>query len=682
MNTIAARFRNVFSSLVDRYMRFTAPGPSGLPNWRVLVSLPLVVAIVLGVLVALGLSGTSSGAHWFALGSGTDPRLIDGVPRGIRSDEWLVQQSWVVSQYNQGFPAVNQSFPGGYDPTVLNDLPSWDWSSLFRPHLWGYLLFGLDVGVAWHWWFPAFGLLSACYVFFVTLFPRRMISGALLAGATFFTPFVQWWYMPNTLWSIAWPLLGMAAVVWVLRDERFRVRVAWGILTGYVAVTMAMGLYIPFMIPGVLVFFSFSVGYLLRAKTEYLPSLKVGLHRLLPLAIAGGGAVAIAAVYALSRLATFEGILSTVYPGQRFEATGSLTVKDPVLAGITGAPWNSALMRVGDQTLLGLNASEASSAFLLCAFVLPALLIFAARSLRIGAKPDWLLIACLLCLTFIGAYLLVPGWDSVAHVLQLDRVPPERFRIVFVLFIPVFAALVIDQVERASGRYQWALGLVSGVMTSGLIALSYWRLKTLDPSVLGAAANWKLISVLIVAGVALLFVRKFTGLAIVSLLVCSALTSWGVNPIYRGVFNLSETEAGTAITRIDGKSSGTWVGVGGYTIMAILVEAGVESYSGVQNYPATKMWHDIDPSSKYETEWNRLGHVRWSFAPGEPRVVNPQPDVIAATIDSCSDFAQKHVRYLLSDAPAESTGCLALKSSMQEGLVSMFIYEVVPKPAL
>lgn len=666
------------SRLVARWATFVMPTLLGLPNWRVVLWFPVAAALGSAVLIAFGLSGTSSGAHWAVLGSGPDPRLLDGIPRGIRADEWLVQQGWVVSQVNRGFPPLNSMFPGGTDMTVLNELPSWDWSSLFRPHLWGYLFFGLNVGMAWHWWIPALALVSACYLFAVTILPRRPMLAAFLAVAVFFTPFLQWWFTPSTLFSLAWPFFAMTSIVWILVDDRRWVRVSWSVLTGYLAVTLAMGLYVPYIIPGLLVFLSFSIGYLLRAKPWLDGGPKAALRRLFPLLLAGLAAVSVTAIWALTRLSTFTAILSTVYPGQRLVPTGTVRVGDPYLTGIAGAPWNQALKAVSGTTVLGLNSSEASTVIMLSLFLLPGLIWFALKSCLPGRRIDWLLLSCIAVFLLIAAYLLVPGWDALAHLLQLDRVPPERFRIVFVVLLPLFLVLTVDQIDRFPSKFNWIVGVACGSLAALITLITWGRIRTVDPAILGMAPTWKIIAVLIVATVVLVFLRRGATAGAGLLLVASVLMGWGINPIYRGVFDLSKTETGIAIDNQDESEPGTWVGVGSYETMALLVQSSVQSFSGVQNYPSDQMWKQIDPRSEFENEWNRLGQINWTFGNGAPQVENPQPNAISVTLDPCSSFAQDHVSYVLSDVLAPPDTCLVQRSLIKQGLLDMRIYEVVP----
>lgn len=668
--------KQVWRRMGDLYRGFVVTSAAGLPNWRVVTWFPALATLSASILIALGISGTSSGAHWSLLGAGSDPRLISGVPRGIRSDEWLVQQGWIVSQHLRGFPAVNGLFPGGTDMTVLNELPSWDWSTLLRPHLWGHLLFGLDVGVAWQWWVPALALVISCYLFLVALVPRRPVTAALVAISLFFTPFLQWWYTASSFWCVAWPLLAMAGFIWIIRDGRLWVRVVWSAVIGYTAVTLAMGLYVPFILPGILVLLLMCVGFLLRDR-PWRSGASAFFRRLVPLFASAAAAVLLIVGWVSSHWETFSAIQSTLYPGQRVDPTGAAFARDPFLLGILGSTWSESLKSVGGTTALGLNPSESSTVILLALFVAPGAIWFVARSLRRGRGLEWPLIAFLACLLTATAYLLIPGWDAVAHLFFLDRVPAERFRIVFVVLMPVAFAVIADYLDRHPRERTWPVGLVGGLFTTLVISAGWYVLKTHSPEVLGAASHWKIVAVLTVLCVGLLFVRPLITLAALLLLAATFVMSWGVNPVYRGVFDLSDTEAGRAIAEVDEEDPGTWIGIGSYEAMALLIESDVQSLSGVQTYPSPEMWAMIDPEGSYEQEWNRLAHIQWAFGTGEPTVSNPQPDVAVVTMDPCSSFAQENVQHIVSVEEAPSTECLAERESLLQGHLPLHVYDVV-----
>ena len=49
------------------------------------------------------------GSQWLSPFSNTDG-VIFGIPRGIRSDEWMVQTSFFISQVNSGNQLVNENY--------------------------------------------------------------------------------------------------------------------------------------------------------------------------------------------------------------------------------------------------------------------------------------------------------------------------------------------------------------------------------------------------------------------------------------------------------------------------------------------------------------------------------------------------------------------------------------------
>ena len=631
MATQLRRAREWRRNVEVRYLRLVAATANGLPNWRVVTWFPALAALGVIALIILHWSGSSSGQYWYTLGSGPDPRHILGSPKAIRSDEWLVQQSWVVSQSNTGWGATNPTFPGGSEMTLLNELPSWHWSSLFRPHVWGYLLFGLDAGVAWHWWVPALALVSGCYLLIVTMLPRRPLTAAFLAVATYFTPLLQWFYSPSSVWPVAWELLAMAGVIWILKDPRRWVRVTWSAVLGYFAVTMAMGLYVPFVLPGLYVLVFFSIGMVLRLK----PWAELGgvgfLRRVAPLLIAMVAAVAVTLLWVVSRWSTFVAIQSTVYPGQRVTSTGSVAIEDPYLGGLVGAPWDQAL-RFGGSTVLGANSSEGAGVILLCVFLLPGLVWFFVRSLGKGKRPDWLVLSILAALAFFAAYMWIPGWDSVAHLLQIDRIATKRLRIGFVVLLPVVAAVVIDHIDKAPKRRNLPPALLSAIGTVVIMFAMYRTLLAHSPEVIHQATSAYVTVPVLVIAVFMFFTRRFATTAAAGIMVSSMLLTVGVNPVYKGVFDLSETTIGKEIMAVDASHDGEWVGIGRYEDMALIVQTGVGGYSGVQNYPSLEMWHEIDPNNKYEKYWNRLAHVQWAFGQGDPVVESPSSDVVVVKL--------------------------------------------------
>ena len=413
--------------LLDRWRLLAEPREDGLPNRLVLLAFPVLLAVLFVVLVATGITGSSTGVYWSVFHEGKDPSLIAGVPRPIRSDEWLVQSSWVVSQEQQHFPVVNQTLPGGMDATIQNDLPTWDWSTAFRPQVAGFLFLPIDQGMAVRWWLPALGMLVACYMFFVTLLPRRPVSAALLTVAVYFTPLIQWWFLPTTIWPVAFAFFGMTAVIWAMRSRTRAPAIAFAALTGYVGIAMAMSIYVPFMIPAALVFVLFGIGVVLEQRTLGVKQISV---RLIPLVSGGVLAGLVLITWVLTRWSTVQAVFNTVYPGHRIQETGKLSYAG--LVSLFSGPFNG-ILRSGPDAALGSNQSEASTVVLWSVLLLVPLIWISVRRWRVERRIFWPGISVAVGTLLILAYLLVPGWDAVARLLLLDRTTDPRVRLGFVV---------------------------------------------------------------------------------------------------------------------------------------------------------------------------------------------------------------------------------------------------------
>jgi hypothetical protein len=657
--------------LKGRWDALVRPRLDGLPNRVVLLGFPALLAALFVVLVATGITGSSTGVYWSVFHEGKDPSLIAGQPRPIRSDEWLVQSSWVVSQEKQHFPVINETLPGGMDATIQNDLPSWDWSTIFRPQVAGFLFMPIDQGMAVRWWLPALGMLVACYMFLVSLMPRRPVTSALITAGVYFTPLIQWWFLPTTIWPVAFAFFGMTAVIWAMRSRTRAPSIVFAALTGYVAIAMAMSIYVPFMIPAALVLVLFAVGVVLEHRSIGFKGIAT---RLLPLLIAGIAAGVVLVVWVLTRWSTVQAVFNTVYPGHRVQQTGKLDVAG--LVSLFSGPFNG-ILRGGPDPALGMNQSEASSAVLWSVLLFVPMLWLVVRRWRAERKLNWAAIAVAVGTLLILAYLLIPGWDVLAKLLLLDRTTDPRVRLGFVVLGAAAIGLIVRDLDERYRRISWPFAAVSTVCAVGIVAGTALALDHESPATL-RGVWWIVACVGIVLAVALLVTRRVALSSLALLLVAVAIGA-NVNPIYVGLFDVNTTKVGREVARVEGNSPGTWVGIGVPYPTAILVRSGFKAYNGVQTYPPKLMWHTIDPSGKYEQEWNRLANVSWVFGKGSPVVSSPVGDQVVVTFDSCSQFAQKNVKYVLANAAAKDQNCLAPISKVTQGPSTFWIYEVSRK---
>lgn len=668
----------------SRWGTIVAPRADGLPN-RIVIGIPLgLLALIFIALVALGVTGSSTGAVHSQIQREPDPALISGEPQGIRSDEWFVQTSWVISQVEQGLPIRNESFPGGMDATVQNDLPNSDWSTAFRPHLLGFFVLPLDQAMAFKWWFPAFALIGAAYLFVVSFLPRRPITGALLAVGFFFSPFFQWWYLSLTLYPAVWALLVGATVVWCLRAQSRTGPWVLAALSGYVSVTLGMGIYVPFIVPAAVVVLGFAFGALLT-RDFGPPRIGSKLKRIVPLILAAAAAGIVLGIWLVTRWPTIVGFTSTVYPGERLQSTGGGGSQQ--LAQLLSGPL-SKIFGGTEGYPLASNSSEVST-FLLPGLFLVVTAVWLAVSRRQHRKSvDWLTLGVLSSGVVMVAFLFFPGWDVIAHATFIDRTTYSRIRMGFGLLSFILVVLVargFDERRHGAGRGSRWIAACAPLLVLGSVAFVLWQIDEIVPltefiALVGRREMlWGAFVALLFVCAVWFFARDRVLWGALALLVVSVVNAGGVNPLYRGVLDLRETSTVERIQHLNEDDPGAWVGINSSLLPTMmLVESGVTTYNGVQGAPSTEMWEAIDPESAYEEAWNRLATVSWLPGEGDPAPRNPVPDQIQVTFDSCATFAQENVTWVLSEVALDQS-CVEFIESIEEGPTTMRIYEVVPE---
>jgi len=75
-----------------------------------------------------------------------------GIPREIRSDEYVIFTPFNISQEYNNYGAFSDILRGSLtDVNATYANPSFSLATLFRPFLWGYILLGSAKGLAFYW---------------------------------------------------------------------------------------------------------------------------------------------------------------------------------------------------------------------------------------------------------------------------------------------------------------------------------------------------------------------------------------------------------------------------------------------------------------------------------------------------------------------------------------------------
>ena len=631
---------------------------------------PAAVLIALLVLTALGVSGTSS--PLLAKDAGSSDTVIVGVPRTIRSDEWIVHTPMVISQVENGSPRYGDVGVGSHDMSVLSDLPVLGWTTVFHPNQWAYQVLPIDNAYAFDWWSVAAILLIGTYVFLIVVIGslRWAIVGALFLYGS---PFFHWWYTSSVFTSIGWMAFA-AAFVLVAVTSTGRRRIAFALLAAYSLVCFALIVYPPWQIAAAIAVGAVTAGALWPRWREGAATVRSIVYTGL---ITGGAALVPLAAFLVSRQPAMNAISNTAYPGARVVPGGELPWSQLF------SSWFGLNYVTNGPKLRGVlfpNESEASS-FLFLGVALLLALPFVWRFVApLGDRLRGVIVASVAAMALFLTQTLVGLPSIVAKITFLSTVPERRTLIglgftSMVLVVAVGSSLDRLNVPKLARRLAGVVLVAASV--AGVAGLAHDFRSSTD-----AVGNKMIVVALAVAVVAAVVYFWRPLVSVAGLTAFGLLVSLSANPLVSGLSQTRDSAVAKTARAIasEPSGSGAWVGET-YEVASLLTTAGVQNLSGVNLYPNVPAWELIDPNHQYENVWNRYAQAVWSFDTTSkvPVMRLVQADMIEVTVNPCDPVLDNfNVRHLVT--PRRMAGpCLSAPEEVAgpEGVPILF-YERRP----
>ncbi|MDD3662006.1 MAG: hypothetical protein PHG63_02970, partial [Candidatus Dojkabacteria bacterium] len=584
----------------------------------------LLVSSVIFIVSVIALLHTSSAPIWnrYLPVPAPEDGVLLGSPKSIRSDEWRVNATNSFSQAEMGFPESNSNIGAGQTPLVSN-LPVSHITTLFRPQMWGYFLFGAERGYVFQWNFSAVSLFVGAFL--VLLILTRNNFYLSLAGAIWFflSSYVQWWFSSVAGMTGIFFFLTVSVHYLLFSERKLHIAIA-GVLSALFAVNFFLFLYPPFQI---------SLGYLLLAlvvvgifqNRNHLFNRSILVTRSVTFFLMLISTGIITAVFLRDTWETIHLAANTVYPGSRGSVGGSLSLSQ-LLRGYLTFPvqQNFFPARFG-------NVSEASGFI----FLSPLLcLAYMAAVIRKWIPRDPRVFALVLVVVLLGAWAIMGMPQIVSTATLFSRIPESRVMLalgvgdLFLSAMMIAALGRISHTEKLRSKLNLAFALVVSI---GILALgvSMVRLET----------NY--ITFMIVGLITLTFFILTTALqqkrygvviACASLLV---LPSISINPVSRGL-NVFEDERIDEIVEYSG--DGTWAFFGDNAYASLLKAYGADVFNGVKIVPDLESMQIIDPGSNYVEIYNRYAHISLQTPPSDHEAelfTLNFPDSYTITIDPC-----------------------------------------------
>lgn len=641
---------------------------------------PILILLLFLTFTMLRISGSSIGAFETVLfGSQQDTSHVAGNPRTIRTDEWVVMSEMVIAQKEAGYPSINTNIGNGQNMNVVLDVPTKNWSQIFRPQNWLFAVAPFENAFAYRWWFTAVLILLSTYFLVLHFSPKRRLIASAIAFSLYFSAFVQWWYLGVTLGTIGYSMLLILLYAKMITTDSLRAKLMYATSTTYAILCFLILLYPPFQIPCAITAFVFALGYtfyIFPGKKKLTGWLKSNV--LYILAILASVAV-VSLVFAAQNKSTIDAIENSAYPGRRTVQSGGYSkthllsgqlayqhLKEPVSKLYTPQP----------------NQSEAATFMFLGLFLLlPLTYTLLSKHGFVAPKTSAMpLLTSLFAILFIFmGWLFIPHMNVLGLLTKLDLVPQNRL----IIGLGLLNTLALIVFVYIYSRYRARLPLMQSLFFAGVLFLATVMVnKLIQNHSPGFIGNIKMVAYAVpMALAAFLLLRGRLNAGILVFMAFVIVSGISVNPLYRGLGPVVNNPLYHAI--LSTKSDGSrWI-VEDVQFENFAMIAGKKSMSGVFFYPQKELWRNID-GGRSDYLYNRYAHV--GFALDHDPNVTSNTGFLPTTADRliihselCSEFMKESkIRHVVSSAQFSTSdqSCIANIQTVTVGSNKIYLYSL------
>ncbi|MBO0470851.1 hypothetical protein JZO66_09860 [Enterococcus sp. DIV0242_7C1] len=591
-----------------------------------------IIALLVFILMLVFKIHGSSLAMWDQYVSdyakdGNSESVIVGEPRPIRSDEWMVQTPYSLSQTQTGLKNHNEVITvDGQDMVIGYNSPALNLATLAKPFTWGYVLLGKERGLSWYWGLKLIGLMLLSFEMGLILTKRNKYLALLTSVWLPFSAAIQWWFVSpvgDLVFFTFGFLVGMYNYFYA--HEKKWVRLLCAILAALCASGFILVLYPALQVPFGYLILLFLLGFFF----EFRKKVKLDKFDALFISLAVVMTGIIVGVSLVTSWDSLMRVMHTIYPGNRVSLGGDFAKKDLFNFLVN---WKMSFKDVVYE-----NNSELSSFyhfFFVILFVSPWVFY---KKIKENLYGFLLFVFCLFNIVWMS--LRFP--TILAKITMYSYVPEERANLAFGFAAILLSIWFIQYAwEQKKLAFKWQVPII--VINLGLYFFSLYKGN------LGLyLSRMDIIWTLLVAGlliVLLLNQRKY----LFSLVLLAAVLVGGttVNPVSKGVSPVYDKQIAQKVMAIEKEDPGQlWAGE--RMMHAFLPMLGVHNFNGTAFTPNLDSWKPLDPNGKYEKVYNRYSHIYVEISTEKPQFELLHADAFKVRL-SLEDLMKYNIRYLVT----------------------------------
>lgn len=566
---------------------------------------------------------------WIPSLSRNDDTVI-GSSRPIRSDEWLVQTPFYLSQVKTGNHFINKSYQdSGQNMMLAYNVSSWHISTIGKPFNWGFLFLGASRGLSWYWSFKIIALMLLSYEFAMILTSKRKLLSVVSSLWITFTPTVQWWFMQHLGDVVFFSLLIMVSIYHYFNSEKkvFKIMMAINLIIALIGFPLII--YPAFQVPFAYVIMAFTAIQIFKA----LRNKKVKLFDVIVIALTLFVSLMIDVLTIYQSWDAISATLHTVYPGKRISVGGEYTWKN-----LSDFLFNIFLPFKTPQVS---NQVELSSSF---NFLLYILLILPFVIKRKDIKKNIFGIILVIYSLMLMFYSIVGIPTILAKLTLFSYVPFSRswqsMSVIAVFASVWFISFIWDRIERIK---------LTKILPSLLLVTTLYLYRGLTDDIyknyLGRFTTISFIVIMLVAFICILYRKNRIFYSI--MLVIVTIGGLTVNPVTHGIGVIENKLLSHEVESIVEKNpNAVWMS-DSTNLYHFVQMFGAKGIDGVRFYPDKQLMTKIDKQNQYEEVWNRYAHLKYSLTNEKTSMTTPVPDNVNINLN-VNELKDLKIKYVLT----------------------------------
>lgn len=563
---------------------------------------------------------------------GTEP--IIGKLRQIRSDEWVVNTPYILSQ--KYTPEPYQYFntnAGARDTDVFMILgaPIKDIVTFAKPFNIGYLLLGSEYGLSFWWYGRLIALFLVSFELGIILTRRSKFSSFVGACMIGFAPAVHWWFSTSLVDMLIFGQLAIVVVYHYLNTENKFKKILCAVGLSMSACAYIAVFYPPWQITFGYVFLLIMIWVLM--KNFRLVKLKKFDWYVIGLCIAFTVFIILRVLILSSNAINL--MLNTSYPGKRI-LNGGGAFSDIFLYVL------SPLFQIYDQG----NPCEASQFISL----FPVPIILTGLIWIKNKKVDFLECGLVIISTIYFLWAVVPWPEILGQITLLANVQPKRI-------VPVIGMIQIYLIMRIISKQNVITAKGYKLLFTAItvtIATIYLAIKCINIYMplhipLIYQVSMTLIVFLGIYGIMRIDTERKKYQVGGALIVISILSSIGINPVVKGVNAIYQKPVAKEIQLYNqGEPNSVWAGMDSFILANYPLLLGCKTITSTNVYPNIEAWEKLDNTGEYKDIYNRYAHIVMSLTQEKTSFsATQQGDVIKIDL-SVNDIAVLGLDYIVT----------------------------------